>query len=68
MPTRNIHVRKAQEWSIPKEVADIVSKLKDELAEHLPGHAHRGFNHGLGTNFKYFKKMWSLRYTSKHSS
>ena len=55
MPVRSIHVRKAQKLGIPREIADRVSRLKDRPSRYLPGYAHWGFNHGVGTNVKYFR-------------
>jgi len=40
-------------WGVPADIADEVSKLKDAPSRYLPGHAHRGFNHGILTNVKY---------------
>ena len=53
MPDRSTHVREAQKLGIPERTADRVARLKDRPSQSLPGYAHWGFNHGVGTNIKY---------------
>jgi|GEM_PF-4618522 len=42
-------------YGIREEVADAVNRDKDAPSRIYPGCLHHGFNHGIGTNLKYFR-------------
>lgn len=43
------------QYGIKISVANCVNKDKDAPSQKYPGCSHHGFNHGIGTNMKYFQ-------------
>jgi len=52
---RKEHNQRGVEFGIDVTVADAVNRDKDAPSRKYPGCKHHGFNHGIGTNLKYFQ-------------